>query len=109
MQGVCKFFDGERFYGFIETPAGDVFFHGSSLIDEPVFKGDVVEFDLAKNERDDRTLAVNVRRAPEQVLGVDPAWAFPEGEATIRGKMLGKVSLTHQDYGLIEAQRRRKP
>ena len=58
MEGICKFFDAAKHYGFIELTdeSGDVFqeyfFHGSRVIGEkePV-KNDTVEFFLADSTR----------------------------------------------------------
>jgi cold shock CspA family protein len=50
MQGIVKFFDEKRFYGFIANEGGEWFFHAST-VKEPVAKGDEVEFSLDDDGR----------------------------------------------------------
>jgi cold shock CspA family protein len=60
MEGFVKFFNTEKFYGFISNEAGDFFFHGSALVGD-VAKGDRVNFELTDGHRG-RICAINVQR-----------------------------------------------
>ena len=54
MEGVVKWFNDEKGYGFIESSEnGDILVHYSAIIDSPrdhrsLIKGERVEFDLVK-------------------------------------------------------------
>jgi CspA family cold shock protein len=61
MQGTIKIFFTEKHFGFIETEAGDFFFHGSQVIGEPPQRGDSVDFLLDDGPRGDLRTKV-VRR-----------------------------------------------
>lgn len=62
MRGKLKFFKPVEYYGFLVTPDGDLFFHGSSLVESyrDLMKDDDVEFEVV--EQEGRKEAVNVRR-----------------------------------------------
>jgi cold shock CspA family protein len=61
MEGTIKFFTQERFFGFI-TLEGDqeFFFHGTSIVGDPVRAGDTVTFDIEEDRG--RMRAVNVTK-----------------------------------------------
>lgn len=64
-QGVVKFFNEQKGFGFITTPAGeDIFFHKSNVKDtgfrEKLIKGDDVQFEIKGELRGKR--AYNIRR-----------------------------------------------
>ena len=54
MEGIVKWFNDEKGYGFIEsTEDGDILVHYSAIIDSPrdhksLIKGERVEFDLVR-------------------------------------------------------------
>ena len=56
MEGIVKWFNDEKGYGFIEYKANeDIFVHYSSIIDnsrdhKSLIKGEYVEFDLVKTD-----------------------------------------------------------
>lgn len=56
MEGIVKWFDDEKGFGFIEYKENeDVFVHYSSIIESPrdhksLIKGEYVEFDLVKTD-----------------------------------------------------------
>jgi cold shock protein len=63
-RGVCRWFDSKKGYGFLQSEGVDHFVHASMLARSGINTlntGDVVEFDVAPNQRSGRTEAVNVR------------------------------------------------
>ena len=52
-RGIVKFFNEERYFGFIETEdQGDFFFHGNELMAPPLPKrGDVVLFEIDQDKQ----------------------------------------------------------
>lgn len=61
--GRVRWFNPVKFYGFLETPAGDVFFHGSAFRGETsdIQPGDEVECELQDGPRGARAArAINV-------------------------------------------------
>jgi cold shock CspA family protein len=65
MQGVLKFFNQEKYYGFIINEAGgeDWFFHGQHVLCDvkDLQRGVLVSFWLSEDERNGRVRAVDVR------------------------------------------------
>lgn len=60
MEGVVKFFNSIKGFGFITKEDGnDIFVHATGLID-PIDNNDEVEFETAKG-RDGRDIAINVK------------------------------------------------
>lgn len=62
-KGSVKFFDSNRFFGFIiEDKGKDIFFHGKDCLFEPsnLIEGTQVEFEEEADERDGRMRAVKV-------------------------------------------------
>lgn len=81
MRGRLKFFKPVEFYGFLVTPDGDIFFHGSNLVSSHIDlkKDDEVDFDLV--EQDGKKEAVNVKLATaveEEATVVDVGTPTPE-------------------------------
>lgn len=58
MQGVVKYYNAEKRFGFIESGENEYFFH-HSFTDDEVNEGDKVIFETENNERG--TIAVNVK------------------------------------------------
>lgn len=62
--GTVKWFNGDKGYGFIETPgSGDVFVHFSAIVGEgyrTLNEGDQVEFDIAEDDKGPRADNVKV-------------------------------------------------
>jgi cold shock CspA family protein len=71
MEGIVKYFDAVKLYGFVQITSeyndwlGVFFFHYSSIIGEPVRAGDRVEFwlDDSPDVNDTRPVAVDIPRA----------------------------------------------
>ncbi|MGR3220396.1 MAG: cold-shock protein [Candidatus Anammoxibacter sp.] len=60
MQGVVKFFDSIKGFGFITKEDGrDIYVHATGLID-PIENNDEVEFKV-KTQNDGRDIAINVK------------------------------------------------
>ena len=60
MQGVVKFYNNEKGFGFIGTNKGDYFVHRSSVKSGTLDEGDKVTFDIESNERGN--IAINVKK-----------------------------------------------
>ena len=80
MQGIIKFYNGEKWFGFItpEDGTADVFFHITQVVEgyEPQ-DGDAVTFEIA-NGRDGRPAAANVAPAGEADDASDEGQEFTE-------------------------------
>lgn len=50
MNGICKFFNSEKKFGFVTANEVDYFFHESNLV-EPIKKGDSVTFTEKKGKK----------------------------------------------------------
>ncbi len=63
MVGEIKFFNKDRFFGFILTDKGDVFFHGKDCQCNPedLQPGVKVEFEEGTDKRSERLRAEEVR------------------------------------------------
>lgn len=63
MRGVVKMFKSERGYGFIERDQqSDLFFHVKSIVSPTLPQpGELVEFDIGRDERSGKDHAVGVR------------------------------------------------
>lgn len=57
MQGIVKYYNAEKRFGFIESGGNEYFFH-RSFTDDEVNEGDKVNFETENNERG--TIAINV-------------------------------------------------
>ncbi len=65
MQGIVKWFDRNRGFGFIESEGKDYFFHISMLeANSKINKGDKVSFEAKESSRGIR--AVKVRKISER-------------------------------------------
>lgn len=58
MQGIVKYYNTEKRFGFIVSDENEYFFH-RSFTDDEVNEGDKVTFETENNERG--TIAVNVK------------------------------------------------
>lgn len=58
MQGIVKYYNADKRFGFIESGGNEYFFH-RSFTDDEVNEGDKVTFETENNERG--TIAVNVK------------------------------------------------
>lgn len=58
MQGIVKYYNAEKRFGFIESSGKEYFFH-CLFTDDEVNEGDKVTFEIENNERG--TIAVNVK------------------------------------------------
>jgi len=58
MQGIVKYYNADKRFGFIEAGGNEYFFH-HSFTDDEVNEGDKVTFEAVNNERG--TIAVDVK------------------------------------------------
>ena len=65
MQGLVKFFNAERGYGFVHNEAGSWWFHRTYCRSDPPTAGDTVEFWLDDGTRGD-LVAVDVTVVPPE-------------------------------------------
>ncbi len=66
MEGIVKWFDRKKGYGFIESEGKDYFFHISMLEDSKIEKGDKVSFEPEESPRGIKAVkAVKVRKIEE--------------------------------------------
>ncbi len=63
MQGTVKFFNEQRFFGFLIFEDKDLFFHGSDFLGNSASlrEGSRVEFQQAEDEKTGRLRAVKVK------------------------------------------------
>jgi CspA family cold shock protein len=62
MQGIVKWYDETRGFGFIGTDSGDIFVHASNVpFGYKLAQGDAVEFDIVPDKKGGRNKATNVR------------------------------------------------
>ena len=63
MTGEIKFFNSDRFFGFISTGKGDIFFHGKDCQCDPaeLKPGDKVEFEEGVDKRSGKVRAEEVK------------------------------------------------
>jgi len=59
-QGVVKFFNVEKGYGFIDTGNGDIFVHANDIQGNPLQEGDEVYFDEEFDQMKNKSRAANV-------------------------------------------------
>jgi cold shock protein len=57
-QGVVKFYNETKGYGFITYNNGEVFVHATGLVTKPVKEGAKVEFDIAEGKRGPQAMNV---------------------------------------------------
>lgn len=50
-EGVVKFFDKEKGYGFIKTGNEELFVHATGLIDRNITEGDNVRFEVIEGKK----------------------------------------------------------
>jgi cold shock CspA family protein len=63
MQGTIKFFNTEKYFGFVTNEGGNWFFHGRDILGDEPRAGDTVSFWLDDDQRDaSRLRAVEVRK-----------------------------------------------
>ncbi|HHW06379.1 MAG TPA: cold-shock protein [Clostridia bacterium] len=63
MEGIVKWFDADKGYGFIQSEGGDVFVHYSAIQGEgfkTLHEGQKVEFDIVQGTRGPQAANVNV-------------------------------------------------
>ena len=59
-QGVVKFYNETKGYGFITYNNGEIFVHATGLVTKPVREGDKVEFDVVEGKRGAQAMNVVV-------------------------------------------------
>jgi len=64
MVGTVKFFKVDQGYGFISTLKGEYFVHATKVVDGPLERGQLVEFELGPGRNGDSN-AIQVRRIQE--------------------------------------------
>lgn len=102
MRGRLKFFKPNEYYGFLVTPDGDIFFHGSNLAMSHIDlkKDDEVDYDLV--EHDGKKEAVNIKLATvgaEEVAAGMGATFPPEPKATYNEEIIEAIDEDKiQDY-----------
>lgn len=63
LEGIVKWFDADKGYGFIQSEGGDVFVHYSAIQGEgfkTLHEGQKVEFDIVQGTRGPQAANVNV-------------------------------------------------
>jgi cold shock CspA family protein len=73
VQGLVKFFDADRGFGFVHNEGGSWWFHRSYCKGEPPATGDTVEFWLEDGSRGD-LVAVDVTRVDPTISLVSTKW-----------------------------------
>jgi cold shock CspA family protein len=67
MQGTIKFFNTEKYFGFVTNEGGNWFFHGRDILGDEPRAGDLVEFWLD----DDRQRANQLRAVEVKILAAE--------------------------------------
>ena len=60
MQGIVKYFNSEKGYGFISNEGVDIFVHVSQIIGQTLHKGDLVSFEIGEGKKGPEATNVQV-------------------------------------------------